>query len=979
MIFKRFLRLKPKWQHGDPEVRRLSLPSIPDEDQATLIHLACHDSDAAVRRQACRRLNRLDVLRERAAKDPDAGVREFAAALFRNLMCAQAPQGPALEVRLEELQQVDDQRLFEQIATTANHPALRRTAIERLQRGEVLLECALNDSAAANRLEAAQRIQSRALLEQLAQRIGKKDKNVYRAVHQRLREIAEREATPARLRAACAELCAKVERLGRLQSWSQDRTLLEHIERQWSGLAGVAEPDLAERFQAARQRFLDAFEAYRRENAAHLAAEVARSQGIEERAVLIETLRAAAAGGDLAALLAARDQVESAWQLLAPLPEDDERRSRKELAEAQVLVSSRLTALAAARQRAERLDSLLGQAQALLAANTPLEQQALKALHNEISALGDTGDTPELSRHLGEVLAQLQERFEQQQHAEQRLKQLPLRLDELEAHIEAGELRKAEPLAQSTQATLALLAQCGVDRWRYTDLERRLHGLIPRLRVLQHWRKWGTDQHRATLCDTLDELLGGDQDPAHLTRILHEAQAEWKRLDQSGSRVNRQLWERFHSLVEQIYQRCRPYLEHQSALREQHRAERAALCSELEQFLDQVDWTRMDWKKAVRAERQMRAAWASAGPLEGRQRRELEQRFHQSIERLHQHLNAERERNRELKRGLIAQVEALAAVEDLHHAIAETKRLQGQWHTTVPGRPGEENRLWQRFRQACDAVFARRHADEEARVRGVEKNLHLRRAICDELSHLSSLNLSASELEHAFGELRERWETLAHLEVSPKALPALERAWRDAQVAARAAIKRAHEEHERLELDLLRQRSHLCAELEAQATARGSITAEAMERIQATWAALPPLGEPRLADAIAARFAQAAAVAGEVAVRDYAENLKKREEICLRLEILAGIDSPEGIAAERLAFQVSRLREHMRDGSQDPLEGAEALEVAWYLTGPVTPERAAELEVRFERARRALRGAHPGDPLVSARRGTPRASSPNHE
>lgn len=957
MIFRRFLRPQPKWQHADPEVRRQSLLSIPDEDQDTLIHIVRHDSDVAVRRLACRRLQRLDVLRERAFKDPDAGVREFATALLRNLLCGQDPRAPALEIRLGELQQVDDQRLLEQVATAANHSALRRAAIERLERGECLLECALTDTAAANRLEAAQRIQGRALLEQLAQRIGKKDKNVYRAAHQRLREIAEREAAPARRRAELTDLCERVERLGRLQSWSQDQALLEHLVRQWTSLGQGAEPDLAERFQAARQRFLDAYEAYQREHTAQLAVEAARLQGLAERKALIETLRrVATAGENETGLLTTLEQVETAWQLLAPLPTEEERQSQQELVRMQALVSARLTALAAARQRTELLHTLLGRAQALLSATIPLEQQALTGLSTDVSALGDTGDTPELRLQLNSVMDRLYERFEQQRHhAEQRLLELPAHLEELEAHLEAGELRKAEPLAQSAQACLTLLVQCGLSRRRFSDLERHLHRLMPRLRALQNWRKWGADQHRAALCDTLEGLLGGDQNPAYMARSLHEAQAEWKRLDQSGPHINRPLWERFHALGEQLYQRCRPYLEQQAALREQHLAERVALCTELEHFIDQVDWTRVDWKKAARAERQMRADWASAGPLEGRQRRELEQRFHRSIERLHQHLNDERERNRELKRGLIAQVEALIEVKELHQAIEETKRLQGQWHTTVPGRPGEENRLWRRFRQACDGVFARRQAAEAVRVRGAEEHLQLRRAACDELTHLASLHLDASELERMLSELRERWETLAHLEVPPKAKPTLEKAWRDAQAAAQTAIERAHEERERRKLDWLRQRAHLCAELEAQVAATGAVSVEAVEHIQTTWAALPDLGDRQLAEAIAARFTQASNQ-GEGRAQCYAQNLKKREEICLRLEILAGIDSPAGITTERLAFQVNRLQEHMRAGHQDPLEGPEALEVAWYLTGPVAPEHAPGMEVRFERARGALRG-----------------------
>ncbi len=960
MILKRFFKSKPKWEHADPTIRQQAIAAIADQDQETLARLARDDADAAVRRQACRRLRRLDLLRQLSTEDPDAGARETALAHLRTLLCGHHPQSPPLEACLAELAQIEDQRLIEQVAATATHAELRRAAIARVERAEVLLSCAVGDTAAGNRLAAAQRIDDRPALEELAQRMGKKDKNLYRMVRERLRAIAARDAAPARIRAECAELCEKIERLGRLQAWSQDRALLEHLDKQWTNLSaeGETEPALQDRYQAARARFLDAYTAYRRENQAQIEAEEARDQGLREREVLIETLKQAARSEGEAELIAVVERVEITWSALPPLPEADELRLRRRLISAQEAVSSRRGQLAERRQHAEQLAALVAEAEALLGENFPLDHQAVARLHQRATALGPGGEDPALYRRLDEARTQLQERLDRQHHhAEQRLGQLPAKLEELEGHLEAGELRKAEPVLQSIQTTLELLGLCGINRRKFSELERRLQVLTPRLRELQHWRKWGTDQHRAALCETLKGLLAADTDLGQMARTLHETQVEWKRLDQSGPVVNRRLWDRFHALAEQVYQRCRPHLEQQAAEREQHRAQRAALCTELEQFLDQVDWQRMDWKKAVRAEREMRAAWASAGPVEGRHRRELERRFHVALERLDQHLTTERQRNRDHKRELIAQVEALAGAADLQQAIAETKRLQGQWHTTVAGRPSEENRLWKRFRQACDAVFSRRQVEQETRVKTAEENLSLRRAICEDLQRLPQADQSTSEMERAFAEIRERWDTLAHLEVPPRALPGLEKAWREAQSAWRAGLERRRDERERRELDLLRARAGLCTEMEGLAGDPPASGAE-IDRIEAAWNAQPPLADPRLAGAMAERFTQAlgAVTGSSAALSGDADNLKKRKEICLRLEILAGIDSPPELGAERLAFQVNRLTGHMRDGAEDPLQGAVALEQAWYLTGAVSPAIVTALEMRFERARAALLG-----------------------
>jgi hypothetical protein len=98
------------------------------------------------------------------------------------------------EERQAELGGYDDQHVLEHIAVSAGESHVRLAAIERLTSQTALVGCALNDAVAANRRAAVERLDDRRALEQVAQQIGKKDKNVRRIVRRKLKEIAEREA-----------------------------------------------------------------------------------------------------------------------------------------------------------------------------------------------------------------------------------------------------------------------------------------------------------------------------------------------------------------------------------------------------------------------------------------------------------------------------------------------------------------------------------------------------------------------------------------------------------------------------------------------------------------------------------------------------------------------------------------------------------------------------------------------------------------
>jgi exonuclease SbcC len=535
-------------------------------------------------------------------------------------------------------------------------------------------------------------------------------------------------------------------------------------------------------------------------------------------------------------------------------------------------------------------------------------------------------------------------------------------LDELASAVESGVLKDAEPLYQSIAAGLELIESSGFPRKAYDELGQRLRALAPALRHLQKWRKWGTDEHRRELCTALEALGSQDMRLEAIALQLHDLQMEWKELNRGGTPVNHPLWERFHAASERVYERCKPYFDEQAAQREANRQQREQLCRELEAFLDKADWERMDWKKAARAEREMRQAWSAMGTMEGRCRRALEKRFRDAMKRLEEKLAGERSRNLAHKRELVARVEALADEKDLVRAIEEAKRLQRQWYTSVPARQKEENRLWQRFRTACDALFARRTEQQEAHLAELGENLRRREDLCAEAEKLAESNAALDELTAVLQELDGQWRDSDALPVPRQSMAGLSQRWKKARRLVEDRLRERLEAQRRKDLDLLAEQAALCERLERASEADTDLE-PALASLEADWRALPTQRRPDLQAVMEKRFAQALEALGQggeklQALRSaFVANGERRAELCLHLEILAQIDSPPGLAGERLRFQVTRLTEHMRVGEKDPLEVGFALLEQWYLCGPAPASEAAGLEERFLRARRALEAA----------------------
>ncbi|HYN79520.1 MAG TPA: DUF349 domain-containing protein [Lamprocystis sp. (in: g-proteobacteria)] len=929
--------------------------------------LARDHADRAVRLDAVRRLASPVHLRDLLATDGDLDLREIAFARYRNLLSGADQADLTLELRLTEITQVQDPRTLEHLAREGQEPEVRRAAIDRIGSQAVLVDCASHDPLSANRAAAAARIEERPGLEQVARAIAKKDKAVYRTVREKLRLIAARDEEPKRIRAQCADLCERAERLGHLQQWTQDRALLDHLDRQWAELAPQADAEWVDRYAAARDRFMTALDAHRAANAAQVAAQEARLAQRAQREALIAAAAGLAAQDADGQDRTAWEHLAAEWKALEALPDGEQRDQDQRFNRFLQAAEAAHQAQAEQHRQRDRLRKIVVKAERLLADAKALDLTQTQTLITQGRALAaglPAAKSVAETAAFADVADRLEARLQtQSRQAEHRLAEFPARVDELEALIEAGELKKADPLHQRLQAALDLIQSSGIAKDATQAQTDRLRALSPRVRDLQHWRRWGADQHREALCAAMETLRDQDLPLAAVAERLHVLRTDWKELDQSGSPGNQALWGRFHQAGEAVHERVRPLLERDAAERDANRTAREQVCGQLDDFLAQIDWERVDWRRVMRAEREVRQAWSLIGPCEARERHRLDRRFHRAIQALDQRIEDERARNQAFKQGLIERVQALAAQEDLDAAIEETKTLQRQWQTTVPARQRDENRLWQAFRAAADLVFERRSAQHQAQRGELLANLAAREALCTEALALAATEEDPRRLAAGLRDLEQRWRDGESAPLPRQATAALNHRWQQAreQLTERRAQREAAAQHGAL--DLLIRRAELCESLE-QGLLDPPTESMSATAAQQAWAEVPAAPDKGLQDALDTRWRAALDAAADPArlaewQAQCAVNGARRVRLCLELEVAAGVESPARLAQERLKLQVGRLAERMSEGEGDNLRGATDLLLAWYLCGPAP--RDADLTARVERVRQALRAGIASD------------------
>lgn len=935
--------LKPRWQHEDAAVRKEAVARLATDDPG-LIELARNDRDSSVRCAALARLVDMDIIAA-IARDPGSRVvRDAALARLCGLV-----SGPDARERLLAL---DVDGLGEKICRIGKDPQLRMVAVERVADTAVLVSVALEDPVADVRYAAVRRITAEDALNEVFRKARKKDKRVARHAKDKLDAIEQvREA-----RVEIRELCAQIEALA---DQPKEEFRVRRVVDAYEPLQDFADEKLAQRFERAHENWLECRADYERRQAALAEALAKRESLIESLEHLLADLdnRAELSPSDGATVDAALGTFMNSWDdgdaVAASEREGLERRYKaivERIQSARDHLIDEWNRAQALRELAVEVERRLADGEAVgdelrqRAADLPwprgeaLRQRLTERLQPMIERAGTQGSAAQVptdDAHGVDESADLPD-----------ARAIEADMDRLEAAVEAGEIKGAGAIAGRLRPVLRSLPERPGNALR--KLERRFRTLDARLREMRDWRRWGSGQSRDELCRAMEALVLSRRDPETVAREVREARHAWQAMDRAGDVAPQDLWERFDAACTAAYEPCKAHFDEKARVRAQALEDRTSICAELEELMPtEGDPDLEGWKRLDKSVRLLKGRWRSADVIERRDWLKIEPRYREAVGALDALLDEERSRCQKMRERLIAEVEALAEEEDEQQAMNRARQAQERWQVSVSLGRKRENALWERFRAACDAVFARRRAQQEARQQAWEAHESAHRALLDQARTL--VDEAPADLGARFRALRGRAD--GEGELASKVQARLDEQWR--------TLERTVESIEARRRIQARREAGACPVLEALADLEAALGAGNIEAVSAATEALEVAGPIDASQGERLRRARAAA-SGDA---DSLQALKAAQQgaplrnLVIQAEIAAGLESPGEDAQTRMELQVERLSSAMgqvADDADQRAAEAETLHGRWCSTGPHGGPGYVLLRQRFEAAMDAL-------------------------
>ncbi|WP_347332384.1 DUF349 domain-containing protein [Marinimicrobium locisalis] len=805
--------------------------------------------------------------------------------------------------------------------------------LKQINEPEVLLELAIHGASIQIRRAAAEKITTRAELEQLQKAAQGRDKTVYKLAKQRLEAFKAEDARRAEAEAQALVICQKLEQLLKAENDPQFDAKLDKLQQDWRDLS--VEPP-----EPLKQRYQNAFDAYRQresERAAEQAqlaaqAEAEAAEKAERRARAeklegeIHELRAQLYQATAEQLHEARwdEQLQSLSDSLKALDREvlsDKARSRveREHARASELLSQ-LREKGALPDWLERWHS----------EEADQRQQARQALKQLLKGARQWPDAPEAIATVLNELRQAEE-AEQAEFQAQRKQQRELEglVRQGLSAAQRGQVRRARGLHRASQEKRE-----GVDHVP-AHLSGKLEELDQAIERLSDWHEFAVTPKKEALIRSMEALEKSQMNPEELARKIHHLQDDWREVSKGVPHHDEDLWHQFQEASHRAFEPCKEFFEAQAREREANQAKREELIEQVQLYLDGYHWDSPVWKDVEHTLKQARREWRDAWPVPRQAIKAQEGRFEPLMEQLHAKLSEGYEAHRATKEALVARAKELSELSDLQQAIEGAKQLQAQWKEVGQCRPREDQALWKQFRAYCDAIFARRQEQFEAADQERQANADRAQELIAQLKQLEP-EAQSGAVRGQIEALKTEFRNLGPLPRAQmeginddwqKTLKGLDQKRRQAHSQARERQRQqlfnAAEAVRALELASLEDRGTTAAREEAE------IAMEAVEQ----WP-----GNSR------EQLEQRLQHIEDLTPTEQQGNLERLRLLCIRAEILTGRETPEEDKALRMEHQMQQLQQ----GLGKEQDTAEQLLQEWLSVGGVADPEYSKLLARFQ-------------------------------
>lgn len=278
---------------------------------------------------------------------------------------------------------------------------------------------------------------------------------------------------------------------------------------------------------------------------------------------------------------------------------------------------------------------------------------------------------------------------------------------------------------------------------------------------------------KIALCERVESLL---LEPSinDSFRQLQECHQLWKEIGRVSADKSDEIWERFKKASDAVNKRCQ---EHYEKIREEQNNNllaKKALCDKLEELLKTELLTVKDWTEATTKVNELFDLWKTIGPVPKEENENIWNKFKKPIDKFYEDkkeafvkMKESQDENYQKKVELCLQAEVIAERSDWKRATEDLLKLQAEWKEVGYVAKKQSDKLWLRFREACDKFFERKAQDYQNRKQSEGENIAKKEALIQAVKDFSFTEDKQHNLD-VIKDFQRQWSEVGYVSTNER-------------------------------------------------------------------------------------------------------------------------------------------------------------------------------------------------------------------
>jgi hypothetical protein len=275
------------------------------------------------------------------------------------------------------------------------------------------------------------------------------------------------------------------------------------------------------------------------------------------------------------------------------------------------------------------------------------------------------------------------------------------------------------------------------------------------------------------LCEKTEELLVEDSIIKSF-KLLQKYHDEWREIGPVPGDKKDEIWERFKTATDKINERRKEHYKHIQEDQQKNYEAKAALCEKVEEVLNSNNETLKDWQVRTDQVNELFKVWKTIGRAPKAKNDEIWNRFKGAMDAFFKNkreflnkLKEQQMNNLNLKIDLCVKAEAIKDSTDWRKTTQELIDLQKEWKKIGPVPRRHSDKVWKRFRSACDDFFHSKAAFFKNIHVVEEKNLEAKEILISEIEKFKVGKDKDKNLE-ALKSFQRSWMEIGHVPMKDK-------------------------------------------------------------------------------------------------------------------------------------------------------------------------------------------------------------------